>query len=171
MAVRMDAFRAVGGFRTDFGKTGDRARPEDTHLCISMSRASGGGRWMYVPEAVVDHHVPLPRSRPRYFLRRSFAEGAGKVEMTRLLGQPQRLDLEKDYLRRVLPMAIAAGLSRAARRGDPGGLLQAAAIVLGLTAAGAGAVSATTRGRLQRRQRWDARDVPAEGGEPTGGFG
>jgi GT2 family glycosyltransferase len=162
MAVRMDAFRAAGGFRTDFGKTGDRARPEDTHLCISMARVWDGGRWMYVPDAVVDHQVPAPRSRPAYFLRRSFAEGAGKVEMTRLLGKGQRLDPERDYVRRVLPTAVVAGVSRAARSGKPEGLMQSAAIVIGLTAAGAGAISAMTKGRVQRSTRWGARDVMAD---------
>jgi GT2 family glycosyltransferase len=85
MAVRRDVFEAVDGFRDGFGKIGDRARPEDTDLCVRMARASGG-HWMYVPDAVIDHPVPPERTTFGFFLARCFSEGRGKVEMARLLG-------------------------------------------------------------------------------------
>ena len=61
MAVRRAVFEKVGGFRVDFGKVGDVSRPEDTDLCIRMSTETGG-RWIFVPEAVVDHDVEAERA-------------------------------------------------------------------------------------------------------------
>src|SRR5439155_17283798 len=61
MAVRRDVFDAVGGFRAGFGKLGDRSRPEDTELCLRMSR-HGGGQWIFVPDAVIGHPVPAERT-------------------------------------------------------------------------------------------------------------
>lgn len=170
MAVRAAAFRAVGGFREGFGKLGNTSRPEDTDLCIRLAAGAGGGtggRWVYVPDALVQHHVPPERASMRFFLRRSFQEGAGKVEMARLLacqeearqegarqaggreerGRQGRLATERDYLRRTLPAGIRAGIAASAARREPAGLLRAAAIVGGVAAAGAGAVIATGRRR------------------------
>ncbi len=81
MAVRSDVFAKVGGFRLDFGKVGVVSRPEDTDLCIRMGRATPDGSLMYVPSAVVDHHVGAERSRFRFFLRRCYLEGRGKIEL------------------------------------------------------------------------------------------
>jgi cellulose synthase/poly-beta-1,6-N-acetylglucosamine synthase-like glycosyltransferase len=52
MAVRTDVFRAVGGFRTGFGKVGQLNSPEDTDLCIRMAAHAAGARWVYAPEAL-----------------------------------------------------------------------------------------------------------------------
>lgn len=139
MAVRADVFHAVGGFRVGFGKIGDRSRPEDTDLCIRMSARSPEAKWVYVPEAVTEHHVPPRRASLHFFLRRSFVEGRGKVEMSHLLGRQENLRNERDYLRRTLPAGISAGLRTAVRHGDPNALLKSGAIVAGVLAAGAGA--------------------------------
>jgi glucosyl-dolichyl phosphate glucuronosyltransferase len=141
MAVRTDAFRGVGGFRLDFGKVGQRCSPEDTDLCIRMAGSVAGGTWIYVPDAVAEHHVPRSRSTFSFFLRRSYAEGRGKVEMAHLLGRQEKLQDERDYLRRTLPSGILAGLWRTIRYGDLSGLLKAGAIVSGILASGIGAAS------------------------------
>lgn len=141
MAVRTDVFHAVGGFRAGFGKVGNRSRPEDTDLCIRMSANSAGGRWVYTPEAVAEHHVPGSRATFSFFLRRNYYEGRGKLEMTHLLGRQGKLQNERDYLFRTLPSGISAGLWAAARHGDLRGLLKAGAIVAGILAAGIGAAS------------------------------
>jgi len=130
MAVRRDAFLAVGGFRVGFGKLGERARPEDTDLCIRMSAASGG-HWVYNPAAVIDHIVPAARSTFGFFLARSVSEGRGKIEMARLNKGRQSLGDEQGYVRD-LPRAVL----RNTRDGRPG---RALALIAGLTAAGAGA--------------------------------
>jgi glucosyl-dolichyl phosphate glucuronosyltransferase len=140
MAVRTDVFNSVGGFRTGFGKIGSVSRPEDTDLCIRMSGHAARAHWVYVPEARIDHYVPAERASISFFLRRSYNEGRGKVEMARLLGSRKSLWDEADYLRRTLPAGFWAGLKLAVRHHDMNGLLKAGAIVAGATAAGAGAI-------------------------------
>ena len=141
MAVRTDVFRGVGGFRTDFGKVGQRSSPEDTDLCIRMAASLPGSTWMYVPDAVAEHHVPASRASFSYYLRRNYLEGRGKVEMAHLLGRQEKLDDERGYLLRTLPAGVLTGLWTTLRHGNPSGLLTAGAIVAGVLAAGAGAAS------------------------------
>jgi GT2 family glycosyltransferase len=135
MAVRTEEFRAVGGFRVGFGKLAGRSRPEDTDLCIRM--AAHGGRWVYVPDAVIDHDVPAERSTFGFFVRRSFAEGWGKVELRRQLDTSEALRDESSYLTRTLPIGFARHL-RDGRRG----IVRAGAIGAGLVSAGVGAMLA-----------------------------
>jgi glucosyl-dolichyl phosphate glucuronosyltransferase len=124
MMVRRDAFTAVGGFRTGFGKLGDRNRPEDTELCLRMS-AAGDGRWMYVPGALIDHEAPADRTTFRFLLRRCYAEGRGKVQMARFLPRTQNLGAERDYVRRTLPRAVARNLIAAGHGRGTGHALRA----------------------------------------------
>ena len=84
MAVRTDAFRRVGGFRTEFGKQDAAAEPEDTDLSYRTAAASGQ-HWVYVPSAVINHDVPADRASTRFFISRCFAEGHGKAAMSRKL--------------------------------------------------------------------------------------
>ncbi|MEU8235581.1 glycosyltransferase family 2 protein [Actinoplanes sp. NPDC048967] len=137
MMVRRDAFTAVGGFRTGFGKLGDRNRPEDTELCLRMS-AAGGGHWMYVPGALIDHEVPTERSTFRFLMRRCYAEGRGKVQMARLLPRVQKLGVERDYVRRILPRAVVRGLVAAGNGRGATHALQAVTVVAAVAAAGVG---------------------------------
>ena len=145
MAVRADVFRAVGGFRTDFGKVGNRNSPEDTDLCIRMAASLPQATWVYAPDAVVEHHVPASRASFSFFLRRSYNEGRGKVEMADLLGRQAKLQDERDYILRTLPAGILTGLRGVIRHGDLGGLLRAGAIVTGAFAAGIGATVRTRK--------------------------
>jgi glucosyl-dolichyl phosphate glucuronosyltransferase len=145
MAVRSEDFQAVGGFRAGFGKVGNVSRPEDTDLCIRMGARRPGARWIHVPAAVVDHEVPADRATLRFFLRRSFAEGAGKVEMSRNLGAEQDLSSEDDWLRRTVPSGVARHLRAAATRASLSDLERAAALIGGIAAAGAGAGATLAR--------------------------
>jgi GT2 family glycosyltransferase len=144
MAVRRAAFDAVGGFRVGFGKVGDRARPEDTDLCLRMSRATGG-QWRYVPRSRIDHPVPAERATVRFFLGRCFNEGRGKVEMGRLNEGRESLDSERDYLRRTLPRAIGRGFAGALRGQGLAHAGRAVAVVAGMCAAAAGGGIETVR--------------------------
>jgi GT2 family glycosyltransferase len=138
MVVRRTAFLAVGGFRTGFGKDGNRARPEDTELCIRMGQ--GGGHWMYVPDAVIAHAVPAGRDNFRWFVRRCWAEGRGKAQMAGL-NDGDSLGSERDYVRKTLPRALVRELSLAGRGRGVRHALRAGAVVLGVTIAGFGAVA------------------------------
>jgi GT2 family glycosyltransferase len=135
--VRGEAFRQVGGFRVGFGKLGDQNRPEDTELCLRISAATGG-HWMYVPDAVIEHEVPVGRSTFRFFLRRCYAEGRGKVQMAALLPRTEKLGAEQDYLRRTLPRAVARNLAAAGRGRGGHHALRAATVFAAVAAAGVG---------------------------------
>jgi len=146
MAVRTQVFNFVGGFRSGFGKVGSLSRPEDTELCIRMAATAADAKWIYVPGALVEHHVPVRRATFPFFLRRNYLEGAGKLEMVRLLGRNEKLATERDYLRRTLPSGIFRGLWSAIRHGNMNGLRTAGAIVVGILAAGVGIVAEVVRG-------------------------
>lgn len=152
MAVRREVFLAVGGFRTGFGKDGNRNRPEDTELCLRMSQ--NGGRWMYVPDAVIAHAVPAGRDNMSFFLKRCYAEGRGKVQMAGL-NEGDSLGSERDYLRRTLPRAVVRELRDAGRGRGVKHALRAGAVFVGVAAAGFGAaveVVSTARPRRVAEQ-------------------
>jgi glycosyltransferase involved in cell wall biosynthesis len=142
MAIRHCVFEAIGGFREDFGKIGDVARPEDTDLCLRA--AEGRGIWVYEPTANVGHWIPRQRTTVRYFARRCFNEGLGKAALAALDGAQESTNVERSYTRRILPHGVLLGLREAAR-GDVWGAVRAAAIALGFatTAAGFAAGSMT----------------------------
>jgi glucosyl-dolichyl phosphate glucuronosyltransferase len=146
MAVRRGVFEKVDGFRVGFGKVGDRSRPEDTDLCLRMSEV-GGGHWMYVPDAVIDHQVPVNRTSYGYFLARCYHEGRGKVEMARLNRGRESLGSESEYLRRTLPAGVWRGLRDTARGRGLGGTARAATIVVGAAAAAYGGLVESLRRR------------------------
>lgn len=139
MAVRREAFEAVGGFRSGFGKVGLTSLTEDdTDLCIRVGASARGGQWIYVPAAVVDHEVPPERATFAFFLRRSYLEGYGKVQMASLLADSSDLGTERTYLMRTLPRSIV----RALRRRE---LRRALAIIAGVIAAAVGAAAGIVR--------------------------
>jgi GT2 family glycosyltransferase len=138
MVVRREAFLAVGGFRTAFGKVGDRMRPEDTELCLRM--AATGGKWMFVPTAVIDHVVPPGRDDLRYFVRRCWQEGRGKIAMAGL-NSGDSLSSERAYVRRTLPLALFREVGDAAKGRGAVHLSRAGAILLGVGLAGFGAAT------------------------------
>lgn len=134
MAVRREAFEAVGGFRSGFGKVGLTSLTEDdTDLCIRVGASAPGQHWLYVPTAIVEHEVPPERSTFRFFLRRSYLEGVGKIRMSLLLAADSDLGTERTYLLRTLPMGIRRALRDRA-------LSRASAIVAGTLAAVVGAL-------------------------------
>lgn len=147
MAVRTGPFRAVGGFRAGFGKHNSVSHPDDTDLCIRLTKADAG-RWMYVPSAVINHNVPVGRTSLRFFVSRCFAEGGGKALMRTRLGSTSTLALERTYVR---DSARAAAL-RLARK-EPASILQGAAMLLGLASAAAGYANQQLRSAFSRRAR------------------
>jgi hypothetical protein len=154
MAVRREPFEAVGGFRVGFAPRGDGTGLEDTDLCLRMGR-SVPGRWVCVPDAVVDHRVPAERTTVRYLVARCFREGRGKIEMARLLGGHRLLNgygllsQERHYLgqtlfRAVLRELVAALRGRGVRHAGRAGVL-----LLGMVAAVIGVLVAIASGWRQ----------------------
>jgi GT2 family glycosyltransferase len=137
-AIRRTAFDAVGGFRPGFGKTGQVSRPEDTDLCLRVKRALPSGYWLYDPEAVVAHNVPVDRSTPVFFLKRCWHEGRGKAALVGFMGMDASMASERRYTTRVLPRAFLRELRVAVLRRDVASLERSGAILVGfsLTVAG-----------------------------------
>jgi hypothetical protein len=74
--------------------------------------------------------------------------------MDRLLGRQEKLQSERDYLRRTLPAGVSAGVWAAARHGDLSGLLRSGAIVAGVIAAAIGTISGMVRSVWQVQSRY-----------------
>jgi GT2 family glycosyltransferase len=151
MAVRSEVFRDVGGFRRDFGKVGGVSRPEDTDLCIRIGRQFPRSSVLFVPDAVVDHHVGFERAEFSFFLKRCYSEGRGKVELARNNLGLEDLDDERTYIRNTLPHAFVSYLREAVHDRDIDQLRRAGALVGGMGMAGAGAAFAMWRNRTVRQ--------------------
>lgn len=137
MALRREVFDTAGGFRVGYAPRGDGTGLEDTDLCLRMTRASGG-RWVYVPDARVDHAVPPERATLRYLLVRSYREGRGKVELARMLGGRHVLSVESAYVRATLSRAVLDGLGKALRGKGAVHAGRSAVVVAGALAASLG---------------------------------
>src|ERR1700722_9656621 len=135
MAIRSSVFEAIGGFREDFGKVGDVARPEDTDLCL---RAAGdGGIWFYEPTGSVGHWIPRQRTPFRYFARRCFHEGLGKAALAALDGARASTAAGRSYTYQILPQGLLRGLQDAVQ-GDAWGAARASAIAVGFATTAVG---------------------------------
>jgi GT2 family glycosyltransferase len=131
--VRLDILKPVGGFRTALGRTGDNQMGcEETDLCIRANQAWPGHHFLYDPDAVIRHDVPGDRTTWRYFRTRCFGEGISKARLASLLGREAALSTERSYVTKTLTRAMVRSIVGAVR-GEPSQLLQAAAIVSGLT--------------------------------------
>jgi glucosyl-dolichyl phosphate glucuronosyltransferase len=150
LAVRRDAFNRVHGFRVDFSKVDDSPKSEDTDLCLRVTKDSQGGVWMFVPEAVVEHEVGPERCSFRFFVRRCFSEGKGKVELAYLNSGRSELREESNYFRRSAPAGIIRYSRLAVEDRDFNSARRGAAIIFGLGAAGLGAFAGESKQVLTR---------------------
>ena len=147
MSFRRQVFETVGGFHTGVGR--GRGLPlgcEETELCIRAARATPGGRFVLVRDAIVDHFVPRQRGRLRYFLVRSYAEGISKAYVVRLAGASSGMATERRYASRTLPSGVVRHLA-SVRLSSLGGIGRSTLIVAGLGAFGAGYVRGLLRFR------------------------
>jgi glucosyl-dolichyl phosphate glucuronosyltransferase len=141
MALWRTAFTGAGGFRDGFGKLASDSRPEDTELCIRVARLTGHS-WLYVPAAEVTHSVPAVRATWRFFVRRCYAEGRGKADMTALHDGGALAD-ERSHLLVTIPRGVLRDLGRALT-GDRWGVPRAVTAAVGVLAAGWGFLTART---------------------------
>jgi glycosyltransferase involved in cell wall biosynthesis len=138
MSFRKTAFDSAGGFEETMGRVGDRPFGcEETEFSIRLTQANSDAILMYNPSAQVEHHVSRQRGSVRYFVRRCWAEGLSKAEVSRRVGRSSALSAERDYASRVLPRGIWQGI-RDSGTGDIWGAARAGAIVLGLAITTAG---------------------------------
>jgi glucosyl-dolichyl phosphate glucuronosyltransferase len=153
MAMRLDLFRALGGFRADFGKQGDRPEPEETDLCIRARQRWPHLIWVYDPGVRVLHRIPRARERVRYFLRRCLYEGRGKAALAAHVGPRDGLAEERIYVRHVLPRGMIDGARELVFDRDLYGLMRSAAIVAGCMTALLGYVTTRVRTQVERRMK------------------
>jgi glycosyltransferase involved in cell wall biosynthesis len=140
MSFRKSAFDHVGGFAEHMGRIGERLHGcEETEFSIRLTQANPRAIILYEPSSQVEHHLAPQRASLRYFIRRCWAEGLSKSEVSRRVGQSSGLSAERYYTSRVLPRGIRKGLADSIA-GDLWGTARSAVMLLGLfvTAAGYG---------------------------------
>ncbi|RJO73427.1 glycosyltransferase family 2 protein [Nocardia panacis] len=146
MSLRRDILARTGGFSHEIGRIGTVPLGcEETELCIRVRDVQPGATLLYDPAMRVRHRVTPDRIRLRYFVRRCYHEGLSKAVVAGRVGADAALSSERDYTRRVLPRAVLRGL----RTPASGGLLRAAAVLLGLAVTTLGYL----RGRLRAHPR------------------
>lgn len=145
MSVRGDVLMAVGGFDSGLGRTVDSPLGgEETEMCIRALQRFPEGRFLFEPEAVVEHLVPAERGTWSYFFARCRAEGLSKARVARRVGSGAALVEETAYTWRVLPAGALRALADGVR-GDVGGFGRAIAITSGLLATAVGFLGARVR--------------------------
>jgi GT2 family glycosyltransferase len=132
MMIRKPVLQETGGFLPGFGKVGDVSEPEETEFCIRAQQRWPQGRWIYVPDAIIQHRVTHERETWRYFLIRCKNEGKGKARMVGRDHARETLTSERHYVSRVLPRGVVRGIIEGLR-GDMSGFARAAAITIGFT--------------------------------------
>ena len=131
-SYRREIFQEIGGFRSGIGRVANSPLGcEETELCIRARQRWPGRRFLYEPAARIYHHVPLIRTRFRYFRSRCYAEGRSKARLTRLVGSDDALSTERTYVSRALPLGFATGMWDAIGHGDAYGLCRAGALIAG----------------------------------------
>ena len=152
MSFRKEVFDQIGGFSSGFGPTMAKPSPhgggEDTEFGIRALRAFPGSVVLHVPDARVEHQVPVGRASLTYFRSRCWLEGKTKALLSNAVGTVDGLSSEQDYALKTLPTGILHGLSDSAH-GDAGGLKRASTIIFGLAVTAAGYLW----GRLTQRRR------------------
>ncbi len=161
MSFRREILASVEGFRESLGRVGMYpAGCEETEFCVRLHDRWPDGKILHNPAARVTHRVSPDRATFRYFLARCIGEGSSKAVLRRLVGARRALESERRYTLRTLPRGVARGFADALVHGDGGGILRAAAIIVGLgatTAAyAAGHLSSTHQGSRVDRLARDA---------------
>lgn len=152
-AFRRDLFDAIGGFPTHIGRSSAGTRPlggEETELCIRAGQRFPRGKFIFTPQAVIHHRVPLARQGFAYYRTRCYAEGLSKALVTDSVGVGDGLSDERAYAALALRRGVTRGLQQGLG-GDVGGLLRAGAITAGFAYTAAGYV--VGRMRVARSSR------------------
>jgi glycosyltransferase involved in cell wall biosynthesis len=77
-SARLTLARAVGGFRTDLGRSGDTLAGSEDHDFIRRVRATGAETW-FAPAARVVHLIPGNRLCFRYAMKHAFDSSRSRV--------------------------------------------------------------------------------------------
>jgi glucosyl-dolichyl phosphate glucuronosyltransferase len=143
MSFRKAAFDHVGGFAEQLGRIRERLLGcEETEFSIRLTQANPDAIILYEPSSQVEHHITQQQASLGYFVRRCWAEGISKAEVSRRVGRSRALSAERHYALRILPRGVWNGL-HASVRGDLWGAARSVVIVLGLLATAAGYCAGT----------------------------
>lgn len=138
MSFRKAAFDHVGGFVEQMGRIGEKPFGcEETEFSIRLMQANPGAIILFEPSSQVEHHVTQDRASLDYLVRRCWAEGISKAEVSRRVGRSRALSAERHYALRVLPRGIWNGLHDSVG-GDLWGVARSVAIVFGFIVTAAG---------------------------------
>ena len=116
MTLRKDVVEAAGGFTMRLGRldregTATSGTADETEFCIRALESHPGGYFQHRPGAVVHHLVPAARTTWGYLVSRSRVEGCIESDAGGTCGAIRSDSAsERDYVRRVLPRAIAREL-------------------------------------------------------------
>jgi GT2 family glycosyltransferase len=138
MSFRRSLFDEVGNFAENMGR--NSAAPlgcEETEFAIRALQGRPRSRILYVPTAVINHHVGSERVSVLYFVRRCFGEGISKSVVARRVGKVDGLASERQYVLRVLPSGIGNGIVESFQ-GHPAGAARSIMILVGLAITGLG---------------------------------
>jgi glucosyl-dolichyl phosphate glucuronosyltransferase len=158
MAVRHADLKAVGYFHSD--------DHDDMDMCHRLLHHSPKSSIVFVPAAVVHHHVAPNRLTWGYYWRRCFWVNRGKVGAFREMGAARNLDAERQFAVR----SVTGGLRDAARdllRGDPASPLRFGALCSGLVLAGVGYATGTVEWVLTGRKLTRVPRYESDGGSAT----
>lgn len=138
MSMQTHLALQVRGFDSSVGRVGTKPRGcEETELAIRLTAAQPASVVLYVPSAVVDHHVGKERLRLTYFLRRCWHEGLSKAAVVLLAGPSAGLERERRHVAVVIPAALLGDL-RGSIAGDTSAFMRMVVTIGGLAAAAAG---------------------------------
>jgi hypothetical protein len=138
MCFRREVFTSVGRFDGSLGRVANNGQAgEEAELCLRLKRQVPGAKVVYEPSSLIHHKVPATRATWRYFSKRSYQEGLCKARIEQLARarSVKPLSTESAYLRHLLLRALPPRLAQFWR---PPALVQAAAILVCMAAAGLG---------------------------------
>jgi len=138
MVIARYGFDGVGGFHVGTGRIGDIPLGcEETELCIRARQAWPQIRFLYDPDAKIQHRIPGNRLTLSYFFSRCYNEGISKAQLSFLVGARDSLSSEKSYVLQTLSKGVLRGLLDTFKL-DFLGLGRSLAIISGLIVTGIG---------------------------------
>ena len=84
MAARRSLFEAIGGFRTDLGRSSGRLVLGQEVPELLMRARAAGLRGVYLPVMRVHHHIPAARLTRAYFRRWWYGKGVSRSALERI---------------------------------------------------------------------------------------
>ena len=105
MAVRREALLQLGGFSSDFGRSGKTGSNEELAMFSEVARHFGEDRVWFAPAAKVHHFAPASRCSTPYLLRRSAMEGRSKAEIRTRYGK-SAMAHDRSYVRNIIGRAV-----------------------------------------------------------------